>query len=239
MKNIIPFLLLSLLLLPSAHDAASRKPVKAKNGMVVSADPLATQAGLEVLKQGGNAVDAAVAVGFALAVTYPAAGNIGGGGFMNIRMADGRYAAIDYREKAPGAAFRDMYLDSTGKFLSDKSTEGHLASGVPGAVAGMLTGLEKFGTMDRKRVIAPAYRLANDGFPLLQDLADDLNWGRATFKKFAGSTKYFVSRDSTYREGETWKQRDLAKTLKRIMDKGKDGFYKGTTADLIVAEMKR
>ncbi len=239
MKNIIPFLLLSLLLLPSAHDAASRKPVKAKNGMVVSADPLATQAGLEVLKQGGNAVDAAVAVGFALAVTYPAAGNIGGGGFMNIRMADGRYAAIDYREKAPGAAFRDMYLDSTGNFLSDKSTEGHLASGVPGAVAGMLTGLEKFGTMDRKRVIAPAYRLANDGFPLLQDLADDLNWGRAMFKKFAGSTKYFVSRDSAYREGETWKQRDLAKTLKRIMDKGKDGFYKGTTADLIVAEMKR
>ncbi|NUN69152.1 MAG: gamma-glutamyltransferase [Bacteroidetes bacterium] len=239
MKNLLLSLLVVFLLLPDATLSASRKPVKAKNGMVVSADPLATQAGLEVLKQGGNAVDAAVAVGFALAVTYPAAGNIGGGGFMNIRMSDGRMAAIDYREKAPGAAYRDMFLDSTGTFLPDKSTEGHLASGVPGAVAGMLTGLERFGTMDRKKVIAPAYRLAKDGFPLLQDLADDLNWGRQTFLKFPGSTRYFVSKDSAYREGELWKQTDLAKTLKRIMDKGKDGFYKGTTADLIVAEMKR
>lgn len=207
--------------------------------MVVSADPLASKAGMEVLKKGGNAVDAAVAVGFALAVTYPAAGNIGGGGFMNIRFADGRCYAIDYREKAPGKASRDMYLDSAGNFISEKSTLGHLAAGVPGAVAGMLTGLEKFGTLNRKQVITPAYELAAKGFPLLSDLAEDLNWNKNDFVKFEGSKKYFVSKDTAYKEGERWKQTDLAKTLKRIIDKGYDGFYKGVTADLIVAEMKR
>ncbi len=219
--------------------SASRKPVKAKNGMIVSADPLASKVGMEILKKGGNAVDAAVAVGFALAVTYPAAGNIGGGGFMNIRFADGRCFAIDYREKAPGAATRDMYLDSAGNFISDKSTFGNLASGVPGAVDGMLLGLKKYGTMNRKQVITPAYNLASKGFPLLPDLAEDLNWGRTSFEKFPGSKKYFVSKDSAYNDGELWKQTDLGKTLKRIIDKGRDGFYKGETADLIVAEMKR
>lgn len=239
MKKPLALLIILSLLLPSLTFTASRKPVKARNGMVVSADPLATQAGLEVLKKGGNAVDAAVAVGFALAVTYPAAGNIGGGGFMNIRMADGKCYAIDYREKGPGAATRDMFLDSSGNFLSDKSTFGYLASGVPGAVAGMLTGLEKFGTKDRKTVLGPAYRLAHDGFPLLPELASDLNSDRKDFLKFPGSAKYFVSKDSAYRDGEIWKQTDLAKTIQRIIDKGRDGFYKGTTADLIVAEMKR
>jgi gamma-glutamyltranspeptidase/glutathione hydrolase len=239
MTKFFSVLLVLTLLFPSLPSAASRKPVKAKNGMVVSADPLASKAGLEILKQGGNAVDAAVAVGFALAVTYPAAGNIGGGGFMNIRMADGRCFAIDYREKAPAAASRDMYLDSAGNFNSTLSEFGHRASGVPGAVAGMLTGLELFGTMERGKVIGPAYELASKGFPLLPELAEDLNWGRKQFLKFPGSTKYFVSRDSAYREGDIWKQNDLGKTLKRIIDTGRDGFYKGTTADLIVAEMKR
>jgi gamma-glutamyltranspeptidase/glutathione hydrolase len=239
MKKSLALLLLFTFLFPTFPFAASRPPVKAKNGMVVSADPLASKAGLEVLKQGGNAVDAAVAVGFALAVTYPAAGNIGGGGFMNIRLADGRCFAIDYREKAPAAAGRDMYLDSAGNFNDELSTLGHLASGVPGAVAGMLTGLEQFGTMNRKQVIGPAYALAANGFPLLQDLAEDLNWGRKIFVRFPGSKKYFVSKDSAYREGDVWKQSDLAKTLKRIIDNGRDGFYTGTTADLIVAEMKR
>lgn len=227
------------LLISLSGFAASPKPVKAKNGMVVSADPLATKAGLQVLKQGGNAVDAAVAVGFALAVTYPAAGNIGGGGFMNIRFADGRSYAIDYREKAPGKAYRDMFLDSAGNFNDTLSTYGHLAAGVPGAVAGMLLGLEKFGTLDRKKVIGPAYELAEKGFPLLPDLAEDLNWGRKRFLKFPGSKKYFAGNDSAYAEGEIWKQSDLAKTLKRIIKNGRDGFYKGETADDIVAEMKR
>lgn len=239
MKNALLLLLILFIAAPSSLQSASRKPVKAKNGMVVSADPLATQAGVQILKQGGNAVDAAVAVGFALAVTYPAAGNIGGGGFMNIRFADGRAFAIDYREKAPGKAHRDMFLDPSGKFLDSLSTVGHLACGVPGAVAGMLTGLEKFGTMDRKKVIGPAYELARNGFPLLPELAEDLNAERRTFLRFPGSAKYFVSRDSAYREGEVWTQKDLAKTLKRIIDRGRDGFYAGETADLIVAEMKR
>lgn len=239
MKNALLLLLILLIAVPSSLPSASRKPVKAKNGMVVSADPLATQAGVQILKQGGNAVDAAVAVGFALAVTYPAAGNIGGGGFMNIRFADGRAFAIDYREKAPGKAHRDMFLDASGTFLDSLSTVGHLACGVPGAVAGMLTGLEKFGTMDRKTVIGPAYELARKGFPLLPELAEDLNSERRTFLRFPGSAKYFVSRDSAYREGEVWTQKDLAKTLKRIIDRGRDGFYAGETADLIVAEMKR
>lgn len=238
MKKFFTLLLIILILVPVAHSA-SRKPVKAKHGMVVSAEPLATKAGVEILKQGGNAVDAAVAVGFALAVTYPAAGNIGGGGFMNIRFADGRCYTIDYREKAPGTAFRDMYLDSAGNFIDSLSTFGHRAAGVPGSVAGMLLGLEQYGTMSRKQVITPAYKLAADGFPLLPELADDLNSSRKSFEKFPGSKKYFTSGDTAFREGEIWKQTDLAKTLKRIIEKGRDGFYKGVTADLIVAEMKR
>ncbi len=233
------FILITTFFVGHVTFSASHKPVKAKHGMVVSADPLASRAGMEILKKGGNAVDAAVAVGFALAVTYPAAGNIGGGGFMNIRFADGRCYAIDYREKAPGKASRDMYLDSAGNFISDKSTLGHLAPGVPGAVAGMLMGLEKYGTMNRKQVITPAYDLASKGFPLLPDLAEDLNWDRKTLSKFQGTKKYFVSKDSAYKDGEIWKQTDLAKTLKRIIDNGRDGFYKGETADLISAEMKR
>lgn len=239
MKKILSFVLIVFLVVPRTSFTASRKPVKAKHGMVVSADPLATQIGVEILKRGGNAVDAAVAVGFALAVTYPAAGNIGGGGFMNIRFADGRCYAIDYREKAPGKAFRDMYLDSTGDVITNKSTFGHLAVGVPGSVAGMLLALEKFGTMNRQQVITPAYNLAANGFPLHAELAEDLNQSRASFERFSGSKKYFVDNDSAFQEGEIWKQTDLAKTLKRIIDHGRDGFYKGHTADLIVTEMKR
>lgn len=239
MKKNLSFLLIVFLVVPHTSFTASRKPVKAKHGMVVSADPLATQVGVEILKRGGNAVDAAVAVGFALAVTYPAAGNIGGGGFMNIRFADGRCYAIDYREKAPGKAFRDMYLDSAGNVINNKSTFGHLAVGVPGSVAGMLLALEKFGTMNRKQVITPAYKLAANGFHLQAELAEDLNQSRASFEQFPGSKKYFVHKDSAFHEGELWKQTDLATTLKRIIDHGRDGFYKGVTADLIVAEMKR
>src|SRR3990172_6294418 len=138
-------------------------PVRSKNGMVVSASNLASKVGLQVLKAGGNAVDAAVATGFALAVTYPSAGNIGGGGFMNIRMADGRIAVIDYREVAPLAATRDMYLGPDGK-LTNKSTLGYLASGVPGSVAGLAEALKKYGSLPLAKVMAPAIRLAEEGF---------------------------------------------------------------------------
>lgn len=238
MRKFLSFVLIVFTSISSLHSA-TKNPQQAKHGMVVSADPLATKAGVEILKQGGNAVDAAVAVGFALAVTYPQAGNIGGGGFMNIRFADGRCYTIDYREKAPAKAFRDMYLDSAGNYVESKSKVGHLAAGVPGSVAGMLLGLEKYGTLDRKKVIMPAYKLAHDGFPLLSPLAKSLNGARAIFENFSGSKKYFVSTDTAFREKEILKQLDLAKTLKRIITYGRDGFYKGTTADLIVAEMKR
>ncbi len=240
MKKLLAFLLLFFFIISPFLYSASQKPVRAKNGMVVSADPIASKVGVKILEQGGNAVDAAVAVGFALAVTYPAAGNIGGGGFMNIRFADGRCYAIDYREKAPGAATRDMYLDSAENFISDKSTFGHLAAGVPGAVAGMLLGLEKYGTMNRKQVITPAYDLAAKGFPLLPDLAEDLNRAKKSFDQFSGSKRSFTKANGEpFTEGEIWKQPDLAKTLKHIINKGRDGFYKGETADLIVAEMNR
>ncbi|MDD8018732.1 MAG: gamma-glutamyltransferase, partial [Bacteroidota bacterium] len=205
-----------------------------------SADPLATQAGIKILEAGGNAVDAAVAVGFALSVSYPVAGNIGGGGFMVIRFADGRSTTIDYREKAPALASRNMYLDSSGNFIPEKSTLGHLAAGVPGSVAGMLLGLEKFGTMNRKQVITPSYDLAANGFPLHPRLAENLNQTKDKFEKFSGSKKSFVkSNNELFAADEIWKQPDLAKTLQRIIDKGSDGFYKGETADLIAAEMQR
>ena len=208
--------------------------------MIVSADPLATQAGLQILKDGGNAIDAAVAVGFALAVTYPSAGNIGGGGFMNIHLADGRSETIDYREKAPGAATRDMYLDSAGNFVPNRSTLGYLASGVPGSVAGMLLGLEKYGTMKRDQVIAPAYTLAHDGFPILPGLARYLNNAREYFEHFPSSKKYFAKANGEeFQEGEVWKQEDLAQTLHRIIDNGRDGFYRGPTAEFIAAQMKQ
>ncbi|MFA6542011.1 MAG: gamma-glutamyltransferase [Bacteroidota bacterium] len=240
MKNKTVLILILLCTFTLVSTGASKKPVKAKNGMVVSADPLATRAGVQILEQGGNAVDAAVAVGFALAVTYPAAGNIGGGGFMNIRLANGECSTIDYREKAPGGATRDMFLDSAGDFVPQRSMFGHLAAGVPGSVAGMLLGLEKYGTLPRARVIAPAYELAHDGFPLLPELAGDLNWEKKSFEKFPGSKKYFTKQNGEpYAEGELWTQEDLAATLKRIIEKGRDGFYKGETAERIAAEMKR
>lgn len=234
----ISILFLNLIFLSSTIFSASREPVRAKNGMVVSADPLASAAGLEILKKGGNAVDAAVAIGFALAVTYPAAGNIGGGGFMNIRFADGRSYVIDYREKAPKNATRDMYLDSLGNFISDKSMFGHLAAGVPGAVAGMLKGLENYGTLSREKVISPAIKLAEKGFPLHHRLASYINYEKNIFSKFESSKKIFV-KDVPFEENENFKQTDLSNTLKRIVKNGSDGFYKGKTADLIIEEMKR
>lgn len=207
--------------------------------MAVTADPFASTVGMQILKQGGNAVDAAVAVGFALAVTYPAAGNIAGGGFMNIRFADGKCVTIDYRETAPSGASRDMFLDSNKNFIKEKSTLGHLAAGVPGSVDGLLAALERYGTMSRRQVMKPAIDLAINGFPLPPELADGLNKARSSFEKFPGSKKYFTSKDSIFREGEKWTQADLGKTLKRIAEKGRDGFYKGKTADLIVKEMER
>jgi gamma-glutamyltranspeptidase/glutathione hydrolase len=207
--------------------------------MVVAADPIAARVGLKILQQGGNAIDAAAAVGFALAVTYPAAGNLGGGGFMVMRFADGKVKTLDYREAAPLAATRDMFLDKNGNFLEQKSTNGHLACGVPGSVAGMMYAQRRYGRLTRAQVLKPAINLAENGFPLHYRLAEDLERMIPEFSKYRSSTKAFTKKGKPYKEGEMFRQKDLAKTLKRIKDKGRDGFYKGETAKLIIAEMKR
>ena len=223
----------------SQSYSASRDPVRAKKGMVVAADPIAANVGLRILKEGGNAVDAAVAVGFALAVTYPGAGNIGGGGFMVMRFADGTVKSLDYRETAPAAAKRDMYLDKNGNFLEQKSTRGHLACGVPGSVAGMMYAQRRYGKLTRAQVLKPAIDLADKGFHLHYRLAEDLERMIPDFSAYRSSKKAFSKNGKPYAEGELFQQKDLAATLKRIRDKGRDGFYIGETAKLIVAEMKR
>src|SRR5690606_31531720 len=196
----------------------------------------ASEAGLEMLRQGGNAVDAAVATGFALAVTYPEAGNIGGGGYMVIRMADGRTAAIDYREMAPQAATRDMYLDETGE-LTDKSVVGHLAAGVPGAVAGMALALERFGNLPFETALAPAIRLA-DGFDVDSALHRWLVSDSALINQFAGGPVFFPN-GQALQPGDTLRQPALARTLRAIASGGARAFYEGWVADSVEAEMRR
>ena len=204
--------------------SASRDPVRAKKGMVVAADPIAANVGLKILKEGGNAVDAAVAVGFALAVTYPGAGNIGGGGFMVMRFADGTVKSLDYRETAPAAAKRDMYVDKNGNFLEQKSTRGHLACGVPGSVAGMMYAQRRYGKLTRAQVLKPAIDLADKGFHLHYRLAEDLERMIPDFSAYRSSKKAFSKNGKPYAEGELFQQKDLAATLKRIRDKGRDGL---------------
>jgi gamma-glutamyltranspeptidase/glutathione hydrolase len=205
--------------------------------MIASNSGPASEAGVEILRRGGNAVDAAVATGFALAVTYPVAGNIGGGGFMVIHLADGRQAAVDYRETAPLAATRNMYLDASGE-PTDRSQIGHLAVGVPGAVAGMAEALARFGTLPLATVMAPAIRLAEEGFA-----ADSALSGRcaATRRRTCGSPARRCSTRAGGRcsPGARLVQRDLARTLRRIAARGPSEFYTGETADLLVAEMRR
>ena len=220
--------------------AASPEAVHGQHGMVASRSALASQVGADIMRGGGNAIDAAVATGFALAVTYPDAGNLGGGGFMVIRLADGRVVTNDHRERAPAGAQRDMYLDASGNVVAGRSTQTHLAAGVPGSVAGMLDVLEKYGTLPRKTIMAPAIRLASDGFVLNGDLAEQFGEAAEEFSKHAGSARVFLKKDGgRYRPGDRFKQPELARTLELIAAKGKDGFYTGKTADLIVAEMKR
>jgi gamma-glutamyltranspeptidase/glutathione hydrolase len=222
----------------SAH-AASQAPVAAENGMVVTAQHLATHVGVDVLKDGGNAVDAAVAVGYALAVVYPAAGNLGGGGFMTIQLADGRKTFLDFREKAPLAATANMYLDKDGNVVPDLSTKGYLAVGVPGTVSGMELALKKYGTMKRATVIAPAIKYAEDGFLLEQGDVNLLATATDEFKKdMHDSGSIFLSKGEPMQVGQKLVQKDLAKTLREIAAKGTDGFYKGWVAQSIVASSK-
>jgi len=209
----------------------------AQHGMVSSNDSIASRVGRDIMARGGNAVDAAVATGFALAVTYPFAGNIGGGGFMVIRMADGRSAALDYREIAPLAASRNMYLDANGN-LTRKSIIGHLAVGVPGSVAGMNDALRRYGTMSLHDVIAPAIELAERGFVVDSTFVRQLQGYQRTITQFEGGRLFFPG-GHVIQPGTRLVQPELGWTLRQIAEQGPDGFYHGPVADSLVAEMKR
>ncbi|HLF45662.1 MAG TPA: gamma-glutamyltransferase [Chitinophagaceae bacterium] len=214
-----------------------QKKIISENGAVVSAHPLASKVGLAVLKKGGNAVDAAIATQFALAVVYPGAGNIGGGGFMVARLHDGKLISIDYREKAPGTAHRDMYLDNEGNPKFDLSQSGHLAAGVPGTVAGIFESLQ-YAKLSIEKLIQPAIDLAEKGFVISESEARSLNGLKSSFEKYNTITPVFV-KNTLWKNGDTLIQKDLAETLKRIKKSGAKGFYEGETARLIVEEMKR
>ncbi|MCP8688640.1 gamma-glutamyltransferase [Marinobacterium sedimentorum] len=216
-------------------------PVDARNGMVVTSHYLATDEALKVLENGGNAIDAAVTAAFALAVTQPRSGNIGGGGFMLVSSETaGEVVAIDYREKAPAGATRDMFLDKDGNADSDLSRYSHKAAGVPGTVAGLALALEKYGTLSLADALAPAIRLAEDGFVIPSRFSDGISERADRLRQFESSAKVFFKPDgSLYQAGERFVQKDLAATLKRIAAQGVKGFYEGETADLIVAQMQR
>lgn len=220
--------------------SAIHHPVIAENGMVASQHPLATQVGVEILKQGGNAVDAAVAVGFTLAVVLPRAGNIGGGGFMLVHDAETKATkAINYREKAPLKATPDMFLNENGAVDKVRSRYHHYTVGVPGTVAGLVLALEKYGTMSIAQVVQPAVKLAKEGFPITWDLARVLEVYQQTMKKWPTSSKIFYKPDgSLYKAGELLVQSDLAWTLEQIAKDGATAFYEGAIADKIVADMK-
>jgi len=239
----IIFIAVIFLLPPDLYQRACcqvphHMPLRARHGMVASSCAIASKVGVEILKNGGNAVDAAVAVGMALAVVYPGAGNIGGGGFMLIRLADGHSYVIDYREAAPDRAHRDMFLDSLGKLIPDASTEGYMASGVPGTVAGFGMALEKFGSMQWRQVLEPARRFAAEGFPVSYELAKDLESYKTRLTKFPDSRRIFLKDGKLFNEGDTLKQPDLARTLMRLQENGPREFYDGLTARLITDDMK-
>ncbi len=208
-----------------------------RNGMVVCAYPEAAKAGLEVLKKGGNAIDASIAIQFALAVTHPTAGNIGGGGFMVYRSGKGETNTLDYREKAPAAASANMYLDSAGNVIADKSLHTHQASGVPGSVDGLVEAHRKYGKLKWADLVQPAINLAKNGFPLTEKLAANLNAMQNNFRKLNPGKNYYL-KDGGWKAGDTMVQSDLGATLELIRDQGREGFYGGKVADELVAEMQ-
>lgn len=220
--------------------AASPEPQRSTQGMVVSSHHLANKIGQDVLNKGGNAIDAAVAVGYALAVVHPAAGNIGGGGFAIIHLANGKSIALDFREVAPLAATRDMYLDKDGNPIKDASLFGYLAAGVPGSVAGMSAMLDKYGTKKLSELISPSIELAEKGYKISYRQAQTMKEMKDEFAKFQSSRKYFLKSDGeSYQYGDLFVQKDLANTLRLIAEEGPDAFYKGAIADLIVQDMEK
>src|SRR5580704_15718960 len=229
-------ILLLMALLASAPATASTHPVHASHAMVVSVHELASHVGVEIMQAGGNAIDSAVATGFALAVVHPPAGNIGGGGFMLIRMADGKTHFLDYREKAPAAATRDMYLDAQGNVIPGASEIGYKSIGVPGSVAGMIYAEKNWGKLSLKQVMAPAIKLAREGYTL--------NWSEAgefhdkDLAKFPESRRIFQRNGDYYKQGDVFRQPDLARTLERIAEKP-DDFYHGALAQELAAAMQK
>lgn len=214
------------------------KKIEVAEAAVVSAHPLASEVGKAILQQGGNAVDAAIAVQYALAVVYPNAGNLGGGGFMVVQLADGENTTFDFRERAPGHSSRDMYLDENGTAIASKSRDGHLAVGVPGTVAGIFQAHARYGRLPMETLIQPAIDLAERGFAITEREAQGLNRYKADFTEFNTVSPIFV-KDSAWQQGDSLIQHDLARTLERIRDQGQMGFYGGETARLIVDEMQR
>jgi gamma-glutamyltranspeptidase / glutathione hydrolase len=251
----LPFLAVGTLLAfaPLAHGQAAAEyrdhtqapatwplqAVRGEHGMVATDEELGSQAGVEILKRGGNAIDAAVAVAFALAVVEPAAGNIGGGGFMLVRLADGRTTFFDYREVAPGKASRDMYIKPDGTLDKQLSVIGYKSVAVPGTVAGLELALKTYGKLKLADVLAPAIHLAEDGFPVSEKLARQLAGERTELQQFTISRRIFLSDGKMFQPGDTFKQPELAATLKRIAKNGAAEFYKGETAQMIVDDMKR
>jgi gamma-glutamyltranspeptidase/glutathione hydrolase len=225
--------------LTEATKSWPKQAVRAGHGMVVTDEQLGSQAGVEILKHGGNAVDAAVATAFALAVVEPAAGNIGGGGFMLIRLADGKTTFLDYRETAPGKATAKMYIGKDGKLDEDASVVGYKSVAVPGTVAGLELALKTYGTMKLAEVMAPAMRLAEQGFPVSSKLADELQEESPGLQAFPLSQRIFLNSGKMFKAGDTLKQPELVATLKRIAKGGADEFYRGETAKMVVDDMSK
>lgn len=235
--------LVAALLLSQTILVAAREPVRARNGMVASTNEVASRVGVEIMKRGGNAVDAAIAVGFALAVTHPAAGNLGGGGFMMIRLKDGRTTAIDYREMAPAAAHRNIYLDKDGNLIKGEggSLVGYRAAGVPGTVRGMELALKKYGSgkLTWAQLVEPARQLAANGFTVTYSLARSLRNSDDYLSTYPETKRIYLKGGRFYNEGELFRQPELAATFARLQRFGPNEFYEGETARLIVADMKR
>jgi gamma-glutamyltranspeptidase/glutathione hydrolase len=236
-SKIMISLALALILGPAPVRAF--QPVAGRHGMVTSSEAHASEAGVDILRSGGNAVDAAVGVGFALAVTHPYAGNLGGGGFMLVRLASGESAFIDYREEAPTAATRNMYLDGAGNPIPEASLVGGMASGVPGTVAGLALAEQKYGRLGLERVMEPAIHLASDGFEVSYALAQSLRRASEKLSKFGESRRIFLRGGRYYEPGDTFRQPDLAVTLREIAKQGPDAFYRGPIAHELVATMEK
>lgn len=237
--NLAAFLLLLSSTACAREDRRQATPYRVENGLVVSQELHASEAGLSILRKGGNAVDAAIATAFALAVTHPAAGNLGGGGFMVVMLGDGTSTTFDFRERAPAASRPDMFLDKDGKYDSARHHFSHLAVGVPGSVAGLQLAHQRLGKLSWRELVEPAVRLASKGFKVSPGLAADLAGRLKGFSRYPATLAQFSREGEAYRAGDVLEQKELAETLERIRDRGAAGFYQGETAELLVAEMRR